>query len=221
MPLRYRVTGRQGEFDEAMQGFMDPIAVAGSAAIAEAASDIKAQGRAAIRRAGFTKRWENTFRAIEYPRGEVSANAAALIFHTIPYAEIFESGGVIRGKPLLWLPLPGRPKKLGGKRLTPAVFNQQIGPLSFVPGRGANRPLLVAPAAMSRGKARRRRVTLSAAALRRGARKISSPSQVIRGVPIFVGVRSVNIPQKFALLKIVDRHAGRLAELFVKHLKTE
>ncbi len=222
MVLRFRYEGDRGAFDEAFRGMLRPIAVAGSAAIAEASSDIKVEGRRSIARAGFSRRWQNAFRAIEYPgRGRVSANAAALIFHKIPYAEIFESGGTIRGKPLLWLPLPGRPKKLGGQRLTPQVFKAQIGPLTYVQRRGAKPPLLIAPAVISRSRAAARNPDVSASALRRGARNSGGAGSVTRGVPIFVGVPRVDIPKKFDLLKIIERHAGRLASLYVKHLKAE
>ena len=222
MALSYKYSATKGEFAKAMGEIYRPIARATSAAIAEASADIKTQGRASIAKAGFSKRWQNAFRVIEYPSGgKVSADAAALAFHRIPYAEIFESGGTIRGKPLLWLPLPGRPKKLAGQRLTPKVFKAQIGPLTYVARRGVKPPLLMAPAVLSRSQASRRRAKVSAAALRRGARGSAGSRSIVRGVPIFVGLPRVDMPKKFALLKIIDRAAGRLAELYVKHMKAD
>ncbi len=225
MPLRYRYIAKEGEFDEAMRELYSPIAVAGSAAIAEASSDIKAEGRAAIARAGFSKRWENAFRAIEYPGGgKVSANAAAFIYHKIPYAEIFESGGTIRGKPLLWIPLSTSTERLGGKHISPKSFNKSIGPLTFLPGKRGRPPLLAAPAMLGPAEAKKARPSPSIRSFRRGA--IGShgkrgPRTVLRMIPLFIGKRSVDMPKKFALLKIIERHAGRLADLYVKHLKVE
>ena len=221
MALGLLYAASKGEFSKAMRELYRPMAVAASAAITEAAAGIKTESRASIARAGFTKRWENAFRVNVYPtRGQVSVDAAALAFHKIPYAEVFESGATIRGKPLLWLPLPGRPKKLARKRLTPEVFKKQIGPLSYVDRRGKP-PLLVAPAALSRAQASKRHPKVTAAALRRGASGTAGSRSTVRGVPIFVGVPRVDIPKKFGLLKVIKRGADRLAALYLKHLKTE
>ncbi len=93
MTLRLLYSAAKGEFEIAMRELYKPIAAAVSAAIAEASADIKAQGRVSIAKAGFSKRWQNTFRVETYPgRGKVSADAAALAYHKIPYVEVFESG---------------------------------------------------------------------------------------------------------------------------------
>ena len=224
MALGLPYAASKGEFSKAMRELYRPIAKAASAAITEAAADIKTQGRASIARAGFSKRWENAFRINVYPtRGRVSVDAAALAYHRIPYAEIFESGGTIRGKPRLWIPLTAPGKKVQKARGSPERFRKEIGPLTYIDRRGKP-PLLVAPAMLGKAQANKRRPHASVRALKRGAAGSQGkrgPRTVLRTVPIFVGKESVDIPKKFALLKIVDRHAGRLAELFVKHLKVE
>ena len=220
--LRYRYETNEGEFAKGMRALRNPVASATTGAIAEAAASIKAQGRSNIASAGFSRRWQDTFRTLKFPtRGRKSIDAAAFIYHKIPYATIFEEGGTIRGKPLLWLPLPSSPKRLGRTRLTPKVFNQQIGPLTFLPAKNARPPLLVAPAVMTRAKAKKRHPRVSATAFRRGANKAVGPREVIRGVPVFSGLRSVDMPKKFDLYKIIDQAAKRLPELYVKHLKAE
>ncbi len=220
--LRYRYESNDGEFATAIRDLKKPVASATTNAIAEAAASIKAQGRSNIASAGFSRRWQNTFRTLKFPtRGRESIDAAAFIYHKVPYATIFEEGGVIRGKPLLWLPLPSSPKRLGRQRMTPKLFNQQIGPLTFVSGKNSRPPLLVAPAVMTKAKAKKRNPRVSATAFRRGANKATGPRDVIRGVPVFSGLRSVDMPKKFDLYKIIDQAAKRLPELYVKHLKAE
>ena len=195
--MRLRYSYKHGAFAEAMGDLYRPVAEAGSAAITEAATGAKIEGRDAIDRAGFSKRWQNAFRAIVYPgRGKVSANAAALIYHKIPYAAI---------------------------RRSPERFRKSIGPLTYVERQGKP-PLLVAPAMLGPAQAKKARPQPSVRALRRGAAGFHGARgrpTVERMVPVFVGKRSVDIPKKFALLKIIDRWADRLADLYVKHLRVE
>ncbi|WP_353842903.1 DUF6441 family protein, partial [Mesorhizobium sp.] len=60
---------------------------------------------------------------------QILDHAAALIFHNIRYAGIFEEGGTISGKPRLWLPLKDTPKRAGRQKMTPALYIKTIGPL--------------------------------------------------------------------------------------------
>jgi hypothetical protein len=224
MTLRLLYSASKGEFEKAMRELYKPIAEAASAAITEASADIKTQGRASIGRAGFSKRWQNAFRVNVYPgRGKVSADAAALAFHKIPYAEVFESGATIRGKPRLWLPLTAPGKKVQKARGSPERFRKEIGPLTYVDRRGKP-PLLVAPAMLGKAQANKAHPHASVRALKRGAAGFQGargPRTVLRTVPIFVGVPRVDISKKFAVRKVIERAANRLAELYVKHLKTE
>ena len=214
--LAYRAA--KGEFDEAIRELQRPMAEAAMAAITEAGATIKTQARADIARAGFSKRWQNALRVDTFPRrGQVSINAAAFIFHKIPYAEVFESGATIRGKPRLWIPLEGTPKKLARERMTAKRFTERIGPLTFI-DRGGKPPLLAARAALSRAQARKAKPKVSLAALRRGAAGTNTGRTVVRTVPLFVGVRGIVIPKKFSVRKIIDKGVSRLAALYVKKI---
>lgn len=204
---------REGELAEAFRSMKDPMAAAGSAAIAEAADIVKREGRADIASAGFSQRWQNALRADVYPRrGRVSMNAAAMIWHKIQYAGVFEEGATIVGRPRLWLPLSWAPKKIGRRRMTPALYVRQVGPL-FPLKRPGRPPLLAGKMAVSQ----RRRVanagTVSLSSLRRGA--AGAPSRL---VPLFIGVDRVTIRDKFSIREITERAAARLAALYVKHL---
>jgi hypothetical protein len=199
---------KKRELAEAFASMKDPIAAAGSGAISEAGDIVKREGRADIAAAGFSRKWQNAFRVNVYPkRPKVSINAAALAFHKIGYAGVFEEGAT---------------KRVGGKRATPAQYVRTVGPLFSINRPGKN-PLLAGQIALSRRGQKRggtgrpqagSKVTLSA--LRRGAG--GAPSRL---VPLFVGLRSVDIRDRFSIREIVERAAARLAALYVKHLKPD
>ena len=194
-------------------GYFDPIRRAATGAMKDLSETAKMQGRAEISRAGFSKRWQNTLRSEAYPKRDFSANAAVWLYHRIPYAGVFEEGARIRGKPLMWVPLSSTPKIGRNKPLTPKSFAAAYGKL--VPMRG-KQPLLGAPVKVTRAAARRGgpyRVTR--AALRNGA----SGQGIIRTVPVFVGVDTVNIRKRFNLAKTFDQASRQLPQLYLNNLK--
>ncbi|KEC73144.1 hypothetical protein RLPCCGM1_c1260 [Rhizobium leguminosarum bv. phaseoli CCGM1] len=212
LKLLYRAV--KGEFEQALREKYQPLAEAGQETIQEIADQIKTAARQDIASAGFSKRWQNALRADVYPKGKVSLNAAALIYHKIPYADVFESGATISGKPLLWLPLKSTPKKVGRNRMTPDRFMQAIGPLQLV-RRAGGKPLLFGKMSVSKNQAAsgdHGNVTL--AKLRKGAAKTG----IIRAVPLFVGVDSVRLRDRFSINEIVDRAVDRIGEVFVQKL---
>lgn len=214
MTLRTTYLYATGQFDKAMRDMHRPMSEAGLGAITAASDDVKRDGRASIAAAGFSKRWQNTLRTDVYPNEEKPISAAAHIWHKIPYAGVFEEGATIRGKPKLWVALPGTPKKLARKKTTPQHFAQTIGPLFPLSTKG-RRPLLAASMAVSKAAAKRGppyKPTL--AGLRRGA----AGQGIIRAVPLFIGLDSVRIGRKFGVSKAIERAAARLPELYLKHL---
>lgn len=210
---RFRYERKEGEFALAMAAIKDPIAFAGTAAITEAGAIVKREGRQDIAAAGFSKRWQNALRVNVYPRRRLSMNAAALIFHAIQYAGIFEEGGTITGKPRLWLPLKDTPKRAGRQKMTPALYIRTIGPL-FSIERSGKPPLLAGKIATNRRGSKTGKVSLSA--LKRGGS--GSPSTL---VPLFIGIDRVNIRDRFSIREISERAAARLAELYLKHLNPD
>ena len=218
MALKILYQSAAGDFEKAMVGIYRPIAEAGTAAMTEAVNEIKAKGRADIASAGFGKKWQNTFRVDQYPgRGKVSANAAALVYHKIPYADVFETGATIRGKTgKLWLPLKNTPKKVGRNRLTPKVFVREVGPL-FSINRGG-KPILAAKMAVSKSAAKSGKLPKpTLGKLRDGA----TSKGLTRAVPLFVGVDSVKLRDRFSLREITDRAADALPALYAKHLNAD
>ena len=205
-----------GEFDRAMERIYEPIAKAGTAAIRIATDEAKIEARQSIAAAGFSRRWQLTLRGEVYPK-KPSANAAGVLFHKIAYAGIFEEGGTIPGSPMLWIPLPSAPKKVGGKRMTPARFVDQMGPLFAVRSR-SGKPMLAARAAIPKAEARR------------GPPYKVTPSRLKRGpaarttavmVPMFIGQEKVDIPKKFGVAAAMEAAAARLPGLYLSQLDPE
>ena len=214
MAARFRFDAKKGEFARAMVQIADPIAYAGTSAIIEAGDIVKREGRSDIASAGFSKRWQNTLRVDVYPKRGASMNAAAFIWHKIPYAGVFEDGDTISGKPLLWLPLKSTPQRIGRSKMTPAGYIKSIGPLVPI-NRPGKPPLLAGQIAINRrGQTTPGKVTLSA--LRRG-----NSGKASRLVPLFIGIPKAKMPDKFSIREITERAANRLGELFVKHLKVD
>jgi len=209
---RFRYDAKQAEFAQAMARMKDPIAFAGTTAISEAGDIVKREGRADIAAAGFSRRWQNALRVNVYPKRKYSIDAAALIFHNIRYAGIFEEGGTISGKPTLWLPLPSAPKRAGRKKMTPALYIKSIGPL-FSIERPGKPPLLAGKIATNR-RSKTGKVSLSA--LKRGG--AGAPSTL---VPLFIGFDRVNIRDRFSIRQITERAAARLGDLYLKNLKVD
>lgn len=165
MTLRLTLSAVAGSFYKAITEGEKPIARAATAAVRDAAEFAKAGGRASIATAGFSRKWQNELRVKIYPPGRDSLRAAALIYHKVSYAQVFEKGAVIHGKPLLWLPLPNAPFGAGGRRIPAAKFQQQVGIPLYTIRRQGKPPMLGANVRMTDARAGK---PISLALLRRG-----------------------------------------------------
>lgn len=204
----------RGEWEQAVQAKAKALARATTSAMHAAADQSKREGRSSIARAGFGTRWQNALRVRVYPERGNALGPAFLVFHKIGYASIFESGGTIRGRPLLWLALPTAPKKIGTRRLTPQLYRREIGPL-FLVKRPGRKPLLVAK--LKAGRRARGAGRLTVATLRR--QSSASAKGVRRSVPIFVGLTEAQIPARFNLRRIVGQVRRRIPALIAANLE--
>ncbi|MER9524119.1 DUF6441 family protein [Mesorhizobium sp. M0292] len=215
--LGFRMITPTGAIERAMQRNLSIMANAATGAMNQAATNIKKEGRTDIVSGGFSRRFANSFRANVYPKSGVSVGAAALIFDTVKYFDIFETGGTVHGKPMLWLPLPSAPKKIGRQRMTPALYVKQIGPL-FPINRVGKAPLLAANIGISaRQRATGNIGKITNAKLRKGAAG-AGPKQA---VPLFVGVDDVTLKKRFNLRRITAAHAAKLGAYFAENLKDD
>jgi hypothetical protein len=188
------------------------IATAATGAMRDAAALIKRNGRASIGSAGFSNRWQNAWRGKSFPANGVSLKPAAIAYHKIPYAGVFEQGATISGKPLLWIPLPNVPMGNGGRRMTPQTFVKTIGPLYSI--RSGGKPMLAAVIKATDARAAK---SLSLALLRRG-RNPKGRGKVWL-VPLYVGVSAVSDPKKFNLKAVVQDAADQLGALYAANFK--
>lgn len=218
--FRMVFTAAAGQYETYAKNLGVRIATATTDAMKEAADIIKRDGRANIASAGFSKKWQNALRVNVYPdRGRtVSVHAAALAFHKIPYASIFETGGAIGGSPLLWLPLPNVPTRLGNRHMSPANYVRNIGPLHSIyrPGRV---PLLAgympAGSGAAGGKITIGKLKAGANASRRGG----SGSIKLVSVPLFYGLSQVNMKKRLNLIPIFRAVESQLGALYLKNFK--
>ena len=192
------------------------MARAATSAVREAAELAKAGGRASIAAAGFSRKWQNALRANVYPRGRDSMRAAALIYHKVPYAEVFEHGAVIHGKPLIWLPLPNAPFGAGGKRIPPSKFRAQVGSPLYTIRRPGKPPMLGANVRMTGTRAGK---GISLSLLRRG--RNPGGRGTVQLVPLYVGVDAASMAKRFAIIAAIQHAAARLPELYLKHFRDD
>lgn len=93
------------QFQAGVQRFGDRAVRGIQAAANRAAQEIETEGRANIRAGGNfgSARWQEGFRARLSFKSR--ADLVIRVTHDVPYWVVFEEGRVIRGKPLLWIPL--------------------------------------------------------------------------------------------------------------------
>ncbi len=166
-----------------------------SLTMAQAGASLKSAWRGQITGAGLGQRLANTIRSQTWPKGRNSLDAAALVWSNAPVIiGAHDTGPMIRSASGFWLaiPLPAAGKALGGKRITPAMWEQKTGlRLRFV-YRRLGPSLLVADA-----------VRLNT----RGQTAVSK-SKTGRGqvtAPIFLLVRQVKLPKRLELARDTER----------------
>jgi hypothetical protein len=168
------------------------------------------RGRQAITAAGFSNKFANSLVA-KLPAND-TLTPTAYIHTTINYADVFETGAVIAGKPYLWLPLPTVPAGPGRPHMTPKQYVQSVGPLVTM-HRAGKPPMLGARVAISAPRPQPFGRFVGRGILRRGVsmRHVAQPTQVI---PLFVGVPAVNIPKKFDVHAAVADAFGHLDDFY-------
>lgn len=149
---------------------------------------LKTAWRGQITGSGLGQRLARTIREQSYPKGGASLNAASLVWSKAPeIVAAHDAGPLIRAKNGLWLaiPLEAAGRGRGGKRPTPAEWEQRTGmTLQVVHRRGRN-PLLVAEGRVSKA-----------------GRAVASRSKTGRGlqsVPVFTLVRQVSLRKRLDL----------------------
>lgn len=214
MTARFKYYVKPGIFEAAFLGSSQKIVEAAHDTIEEAASIVKQDARRDIAASGLGQGFVQALRVDVYPKqgNQKSINAAAHIFHKIPYAGVFEEGSTIRGKPMLWVTLKTTPKKIGRTRMSPELFEQRVGKLQYLklPGK---KPLLFAKIKQGRGKTKGN-VTLP----RLRAAAVPGAKGPFTSVPLFVGVNTVTVRKRLNIKSIISRASARLPEIYAKKI---
>lgn len=106
MSIRFRFGDVSSVFKNAMDGTASQLARAVAQSSRQAAGMIEDRGRADISAAGsFGGKWTSSFHADVEPKSGALLNSVITVHSDIPYFSVFETGAVIKGNPLLWIPL--------------------------------------------------------------------------------------------------------------------
>ncbi|CAM3104888.1 hypothetical protein SAMN04488021_1446 [Paracoccus aminovorans] len=176
-----------------------------STAIRDAGTGLKTAWRGQITGAGLGARLARTIRSQNYPAGNNSLNAAALVWSKAPaIIGAHDTGPLIRSRGGLWLVIPtdaaGRGR--GGKRPTPREWEARTGlKLRFIPRRTGPSLLVAEGRLNAKGRA------------------VASRSRTGRGlttVPIFLMVRQVRLRKRLDLARDSDRAHSALPGLIVR-----
>lgn len=190
-----------------------PIERAVTKTVKDAAALIKKESISAIAGAGFSARSSKNLRYAIEPENKDTIDVSARFYFRTGYFNVFEEGTTIKGKPLLWVPLPTVPFGKGRRRLTPRQYVERLGPLHYV--RGKKNPLLVGAASRSGVL----RATLDVVRVRK--RAVAAGAIRTGNVPLYVGLKSVRIPKKFNIKEIIRRVAAMIPKLYAKNAEAE
>ena len=173
-------------------------------AMQDAGAGLKADWRGQITGAGLGQRLARTIRAANYPKGQPSLNAAALVCSKAPVIiGTHDTGPLIRSKDGFWLaiPTPAAGKGARGRRLSPGEWERRRGlRLRFV-FRRRGPSLLVADGRLNN----------------RGL-GVASRSKTGRGkatVPIFLLVPQVKLAKRLDLARDAERAQAAVPGLIV------
>ncbi len=117
----------QGKLSEYLENEYKKGAIAVTKGITHATDSLKNAMRSQVKSSGLSNRLANTWRGNVYPKGKKSISAAGVVYSKVPKIMVgFEYQTVIRGKDGFWLaiPTPAIPKKIGGKKTTPALYEK-------------------------------------------------------------------------------------------------
>lgn len=154
------------------------------------------EGRREIRGAGGemgqSDNWINNLKG--YISDDKDGEPQITVYHRIKYAGIFETGGKIEGKPYIWLPTKIVPTFAS----TPKKFARNFPDKPLRSARGKQRrPMLVAKIGFGRIKGG------------------FGP----KSVPVFIGVRSINVRKRFSIAAAVNRAAAKFETFYARHLR--
>jgi hypothetical protein len=169
-------------------------------AVKQEAEALKQALRSQALAAGLGRGVSNAWRSETYPKGRESLGAAGLVWTKAPdIVTGFDRGSLIRTREAggyLAIPLPAAPKRVLGKRVTPASVERSMGIRLRMVYRRGKPSLLVADLRASRGQRGGFRAP-TAAALRTG--------RGLTTVPMFLLLPQVKLKKKLDVKALADK----------------
>lgn len=120
----------EGNLTEFLEKEYQNAATAVTMGIKQATDGLKTSMRSQVKNSGLSSRLANTWRGDVFPKAKKSISAAGIVYTKAPTIMAgFEFETIIRGKSGLWLAIPTESvkKKVYGKRMTPALYEQWKG----------------------------------------------------------------------------------------------
>jgi len=214
-PFRIAASNIAGAFQKAMDGHQQTIAKAATTAMRITTEKARDGVRANIASAGFSKKWQNATQSKVFPENGYSVKTAGIVYNKIPYSNVFDIGELIKGKPLLLVPLP----VLQGTKLnTPAKFmlatQWPLVPI-IAPGHP---PMLGAEVRMTGREISKASITLKKlrGKLRRGPGGKRGTLEVI---PVFVGIEQAQEKKLFNAEQIIKSEADKIGAHYESSIK--
>lgn len=224
--VRLKLDIVSGKFAENVKRWNFIIARTATLSMDQARTEFLDTARPQIANAGrFSRRWQTGLRAKRFPERRVSMGPSVYIYHKIPYADIFEQGGEIRGNPLLWIPLSSTPKKVGRYRMTPKNLVDKAGVNLVSIKSKSGKPLIGAPIRVPKTRAKDDRIKVTLAALKRGDSaqdaKGNPAKGIIRTVPLFVGVRAIHLRKRFDIARVTQNVRDKLPSYYAQNFRDD
>lgn len=212
--LEIYIAQATGSFPEYMERRHKAVVAAATRTMDDVKDRVLKDGRASIAAAGFPVGVQKALRGERFPRGaKESINASVYIWHRSSYSGIFETGGTIQGRPLLWIPLSTTMPKLGRDKVTPGMFAARgVKLVSLKSKKGT--PLLGAYVPTDT-KANRRKFASGKVSWNMIKQGRGDGSH--RAVPLFFGIKAVTIPKKFGVVAAAEAAEREIPALFFKH----
>lgn len=121
--MTLKLTYTAPDYKRAMADALAGVTRATALATRSTARIIKQKGQADIARSGkFGARWQQGLIVEAIPPGGYQIDNAIVVGHTEVGADTFEHGGVIKGRPLLWIPLSFADPKARAKGYPGGLF---------------------------------------------------------------------------------------------------
>ncbi|SDJ63509.1 DUF6441 family protein [Salipiger marinus] len=198
----------QGDLRRYLEEELDLAKRAVTKGVHKQATVLKHALRADVIAGGLGRRLARSWQQENYPKGNVSLNAASYVFSKAEkLVAAFEEGATIRASKtrFLAIPTPAAPKSgRKGVRLTPSNFPEdQFGPLRFVYVKGGTSLLVV-------DNQRERRGKRGGYALSRSKRALASGHGLLT-VPMFFLVPQVRLRRRLNVQAVVTSVTAGLA----------